>query len=472
MFIAPEEQIIDTQPTTLPGRRHVCPTRLDRLRRLLKQTLWATAVLAVLLVPIPHGLGLGGSSLLSQLAVGTGMMATSVLGGAVVLASRLRWLTRTVGIDTVVGMHAFAGLLVTVLVIAHITLVVAANPANLGLLNLITAPNRARAATAATAALAALIALTLLRRRLRQPYARWRGLHVTLATAVVVLTALHIWWLDHLIRDRAMRTWLVLLALGVLAVLVYRWLWRPVLAPGAKHVVCEIRSETPTVSTLVVQPRAHRSWPARHPLHFAPGQFAWLRVRPWMTAQDHPFTIASSAHTPTRIEFTIRHRGDFTHALRQLRPGDPIWLDGPHGCLSIDLHPSTGLVMIAGGVGITPMISMLRTLAHRRDQRPHRLLVIGRTLNELLFRAELHQLATQLDLMIVELLRHPPSDWIGATGDLTEALVTSLLPDTPHRTQLDYYLCGPPPLITEALTLLNQLNVPSHQIHTERFDLI
>ena len=50
--------------------------------------------------------------------------------------------------------------------------------------------------------------------------------------------------------------------------------------------------------------------------------------------------------------------------------------------------------------------------------------------------------------------------------------LTSLLPDTPHRTQLDYYLCGPPPLITQALTLLNQWNVPSPQIHTERFDLI
>jgi len=270
-----------------------------------------------------------------------------------------------------------------------------------------------------------------------------------------------------------MRTWLALLALGLLAALAYRWLWRPVVTPGGKHVVREIRPETPTVTTLVLQPRAHaRTGRVTPTLHFVPGQFAWLRMRPWMTAQDHPFTIASGAHTPTRVEFTIRHRGDFTHALRQLRPGDPVWLDGPHGRFSVDLHPSTGLVMIAGGVGITPMISMLRTLAHRHDQRPHRLLVVARTIDDLLFRGELHQLTTQLDLTIVELLRHPPPDWTGATGDLTDTLLTNLLPDTPHHDQLDYYLCGPPRLITEALTLLHRLNIPRTHIHTERFNLV
>jgi len=100
------------------------------------------------------------------------------------------------------------------------------------------------------------------------------------------------------------------------------------------------------------------------------------------------------------------------------------------------------------------------------------MLVIARTFDGLLFRGELHQLTTQLDLTIVELLRCPPPDWTQATGDITELLLTSQLPDTPYLAQLDYYLCGPPPLITEALTLLNRLNVPPTHIHTERFDLI
>jgi 3-phenylpropionate/trans-cinnamate dioxygenase ferredoxin reductase subunit len=427
---------------------------------------------AALLVPIPHGLRLGGSSLLSQLSVGTGILATSVVVGAVVLPSRLRWLTRTFGIDGVLGMHSFAGLLAAVLIAAHIALVIAANPANLGLLNLVAAPNRARAATAATVALAVLIGLTVLRRRPRQRYEWWRWMHVALAGTVLVLTALHIWWLNHLIRDRAMGVWLALLALGLLGVLTYRWLWRPIFAADAQHVVREIRSETTTVSTLVLEPRGHPHRPGRRTLEFAPGQFIWLRMRCSITAQDHPFTIASSPHTPTRTELTIRHTGDFTRALRQLRPGDPVWLDGPHGRFSVDLHPSTGLVMIAGGVGITPMISMLRTLAHRRDRRPHRLVVIAGSIDELLFRAELDQLTTRLDLIVVELLRKPPPGWTGASGAVNETLLSTLLPNTVPHDQLDYYLCGPPTLITDVLTVLHRLNVPPTRIHTERFDLI
>jgi predicted ferric reductase len=469
---APDKQTIDIGAVKVPGKPDGSSIRFRGARRRLKRTLWGTAVLVVLLAPTPHSLGMGGSSLLSALSVGTGMVATSVLVGTVVSASRLRWLTRTLGIDGVLSLHTFAGLLATMLVIAHIAFVIGANPANLDLLNVVTAPNRARAATAATVALAILIGLTLLRRRLRQRYELWRWLHVMLATSVLVLTALHIWWLDHLIRDRAIRVWLALLALVLLGLLIYRYLWRPVLAPGVKYVVREIRPETPTVSTLVLEPRAHPRRPDRRTLHFAPGQFAWLRVHPAITAQEHPFTIASSAHLPARTEFTIRHSGDFTHAQRLQQPGDPVWLDGPHGRLSVDLHPSTGLVMIAGGVGITPMISMLRTLAHRGDQRPVRLIVVARTLDELLFRAELHQLSTRLDLTIIELLRQPPPSWTGATGTITGALLTILLPDTLRRDQLDYYICGPPALVADALTLLNQLNIPPTQIHTERFDLV
>jgi predicted ferric reductase len=472
-FAASDGQISNTGAATLPCR--TCdvrfPIRFYGTRRLLGRTLWATASFAVLLAPIPRSSRLDDSSLLAELSVGTGMVALAVLVATVVLPSRLRWLTRTIGIEGVLGMHTFAGLLVAVLIAAHIALVLAANPANIGLLNPLEAPNRARAATAATAALAILIGLTLLRRRPSQRYELWRWMHVALAGSVLVLSALHIWWLNHLVRDRTMRAWLALLALGLLGVLAYRWLWRPIFAPGVKYVVREIRPETTTVSTLVVEPPAHPHRPGHRTLQFAPGQFAWLRVSPSITAEEHPFTIASSPHTPTRTEFTIRHSGDFTRALRRLRPGDTVWLDGPHGNFSVDLHPSTGLIMIAGGVGITPMISMLRILAHRCDRRPHRLIAVARTVDELLFRAELHQLTNKLDLIVVELLRRPPPGWTGASGAVNETLLTTLLPDTVPHHQLDYYICGPPTLVTNVLTVLNRLNVPLARIHTERFDL-
>lgn len=448
--------------------RDVFAVRFGDGRRLLARTLWATVLPVVLLTPVLLGLHTGdGSSLLSGLSVGIGLLATSVLVCTVVLPSRLRSLTRTFGISGVLGMHRFTGLLTTVLVLVHLALVLAANPANVSLLDVIHAPNRARTATGATLAL---IGLAVLRRRLRHHYELWRWVHLALAGSVLMLTALHIWLLDHLVRDGVMRAWFTVLALGVFGVLAYRWLWRPVFGARSRYSVREIRPETDTVSTLVLEPRGDRHRPGRHTLEFAPGQFAWLRLRPSIGAQEHPFTIASSAYQGTQTEFTIRHSGDFTRTLCQLRPGDPVWLDGPHGDFSADLHSSAGLVMIAGGVGITPMISMLRTLAHRCDERPHRLIAVARTTDELLFRAELTGLKQQLDLTVVELLRRPAEGWTGPSGVVDEALLTALLPSRPRRNRLGYYLCGPPALVTDVVTVLGRLRVPLPQIHTEQFD--
>jgi predicted ferric reductase len=448
------------------------------VRRQLERTLWATAFLAVLLAPVLlapvlHGPGTGdASSLLSQLSVGMGLLATSLLVCAVVLPSRVRSLTRTLGIDGVLGIHRFVGLAVTLLVGLHVVLVLAAKPANVALFDVLHAPNRARAAVGATVALGALVALTLLRRRLQQRYEVWRWVHLALAGSVLVLSALHIWWLNHLVRDTAMRALFIVLAVAALGVLGYRWLWLPVFGPRREYVVRELRPETSTVSTLVLEPRRDRRQCGYRTLAFAPGQFAWIRLNPSIGAQEHPFTIASSAHVGLWTEFTIRHTGDFTNELRQLRPGSPVWVDGPHGAFTLDLRRCTGLVMIAGGVGITPMMSMLRTLAHRRDRRPHRLVVVARTLDDLLFRAELSELQQRLDLTVIELLRAPPPSWTGASGAVDEELLTALLPGAFRRNQLDYYLCGPPAMVTDVLTVLDGLDVPPPRIHTEQFDLV
>ncbi|MGH3672950.1 MAG: ferric reductase-like transmembrane domain-containing protein, partial [Pseudonocardiaceae bacterium] len=231
------------------------------MRRQVERTLWATAFLAVLLAPallapLLHGPRTrDGSSMLSGLSVGMGLLATSMLVCAVVLPSRVRSLTRTFGIDGVLSIHRFIGMAVALLVALHIVLVVVAKPANLDLLDVVHAPNRARAAVGAAVALAALIVLTVLRRRLQHRYEVWRWVHLALAGSALVLTGLHILWLNHLVRDPAMRALFVVLAVGVLGVLAYRWLWLPVFGPRREYVVREVRPETSTVSTLVLEPR-------------------------------------------------------------------------------------------------------------------------------------------------------------------------------------------------------------------------
>ncbi|WP_281690185.1 ferredoxin reductase family protein [Pseudonocardia thermophila] len=398
----------------------------------------------------------------------TGFFALTALVCAVIVPSRIRSLNRAFGIESVIEVHRFLGISTAVLTLVHIAFVVALDPANLGLFHLPTAPDRAIAATLSTLSLLALTGAAALRKRLRIPYDVWRFTHIGLAGFATITGALHVWWLDHSIRNIAMFCVFALLLVAVAGVVLYRWVWRSLLDPTTEFLVREVRPESPTVSTLVLQPR--------HPgigggWEFAPGQFAWIRLRRSITAEEHPFTIASSAHDGS-TEFTIRHAGDFTSAIRALPPGSPVWVDGPHGAFTSDIGACSGFVLIAGGVGITPMMSMLRTAADRGDRRPYRLIVVASSPEDLLFREELGFLRTTLDLEVTEVLRRPREGWDGPIGGLSVGLFAMVLRTVDRPDDLDYFICGPPGLVNDALDVLDALDVAPARVHTELFDFV
>ena len=417
--------------------------------------------LAYLAMPSPDGLW-------DRLSVLTGLLALSALVCAAVLPSRLRSLNRAFGIESVIDLHRFLGVVTASLVFAHLACVVAEKPANLALLDLTAAPARAQAATIATLALVALAALAFLRSRARLSYELWKWSHVALAATTLVFAALHVWWLNQLVGDAVIGTMFALFVGVLVVVFGHRWVWRPLFDPSTEFVVRDVRRENATVSTLVLAPRARGDQPVTT-WAFAPGQFAWIRLDRSVMAEEHPFTIASSAHSDA-TEFTVRHTGDFTRALRRLPLGATVWVDGPHGAFTNDVETSAGFIMIAGGVGITPMMSMLRTAAHRRDPRPYRLVVVASAPQDLLFRAELAQLRRLLDLEITEVLRRPVAGWSGYTGDIGVELLSAVLGGAHHPADVDYFICGPPALVTDALSALDLLGAAPDRIHTEQFD--
>ena len=116
--------------------------------------------------------------------------------------------------------------------------------------------------------------------------------------------------------------------------------------------------------------------PDGHPgFRFTPGQFGWLTL--WgspFKITGHPFSFSSSAEAADgRVEMTIRNLGDFTSAIPKVSQGQRVYLDGPYGAFTIG-NPADMHVLIAGGIGVTPMMSMIRTLADRGDRRPVTLL--------------------------------------------------------------------------------------------------
>jgi len=402
----------------------------------------------------------------SRLAVVSGFFALTVLVCAAILPSRLRSLNRAFGIESVMEVHRFLGVSAAVLVLVHLAAVVANDPRSVALLNFPSAPPRAQAATMSTLAAVVLVAVVALKKRLRLSYESWRWMHVGLAAAVLVFGALHVVWLNHALKVPAMSAVFLVLVAIVVAVASYRWLWRGLLDPSTEFVIMEVRSESPTISTVVLAPRGSEgSW------RFVPGQFAWLRMGRSPAAEEHPFTISSSARDQYTM-FTVRHAGDFTRTLTALPPGTPVWVDGPHGAFSGDIGECSGFVLVAGGVGITPMMSMLRTAADRGDQRPYRLVVVASRPEDLLFREELGFLRASLDLVVTEVMRRPSDDWEGHYGGLGHGLLSLVLNSTEQPESVDFFLCGPPTMIHDALEVIDALDVDPSRVHTELFDFV
>ncbi|MEJ2860643.1 ferredoxin reductase family protein [Actinomycetospora flava] len=419
-----------------------------------KRATWSSAFVLLLLGPPAVYLsreGIDPGHLLGLGIVVTGLVATVAMVLTTVGASRIKALTTAFGIDRVMGTHRWLGVAALVLVAAHTVLAVVRSPK---LIDPFAASLGYQFGYASFAGMVLLSGAAAWGRRRGTRYEWWARLHVAAAALALLLAGLHVVWMGDLIEDPVMRVVVAALALLLLAVLGRRWVWQPLFSQRGAYVVYGVRHEGPEVATLALTPVFRRRGLRR----FAPGQFVWLRLhRRVVGVQEHPFTIASSAELTDRLELTVRANGDFTRALARMGPGSKVWLDGPHGSFTPETPDRVdGLVLIAGGVGITPMMSMLRTLAERGDRRLHRLVLAERA-DQPLFGPELEVLARRLDL---EVLRT-------AGRRIDAGLISEILPRA--RGRLEYYVCGPPSLLSGALVALDELGVPPARIHSEQF---
>lgn len=386
---------------------------------------------------------------LSVVLTAVGVVALVTLALTIVAPARLRTLTRTFGIDRIIGTHRWLGIVAIAAVLVHLAVAVVRSPK---LWNPFTASLSIQWGWWATAAMLSVGLVAAWGRRSGRRYEVWARAHVLLAAAAIVLAGLHVFWLGHLLEDPVLRVVLSALTLGFLAVLFLRWVWRPLFSRDGAYVVYGVRPEGPSTATLVLAPvHLHRG------MRFHAGQFVWLRLRrSVLGSEEHPFTIASSAQVTGRLELTVRGSGDFSTTLASLPPGSRVWLDGPHGSFSA-APEAPGLVLVAGGVGITPMMSMLRTLADSDDPRPVHMVVAQRP-DEPLFEPELASLARRLDLRITR-----------TSGRRVDAgLLDDVVPGRGRR-HLDWFVCGSPSLLTGSLAAIEQLGVPAERIHSEQF---
>jgi predicted ferric reductase len=438
------------------------------MRRALRGLFWILVYAGIAVSPLAAaGLarGLPPRGWVTEFSVALGFIALAVFGLQFGLVARFQRVAAPFGMDALIQFHRQIALVAVGFALAHPALLVAEDPGKLRLLDVLHAPNRARFAVAAAAALLVLAGLALLRRRLRLSYEAWQLTHGILAVSVVACSLLHALGVGFYTGRPGSRTLWIAFSAGLVALLGWVRIAKPLLRLRHPWRVEEVRPERGGAWTLVLSPVGHPG------LRFTPGQFAWLIVdRSPFALTQHPFSFSSSAAEGGRVAFTIKARGDFTASIAQVAPGTRAYVDGPHGLFTTERHDSPGFVLVAGGVGITPLISMLRTMADRCDPRPVTMFYGSKDWEGVTFREELDALRGRMRLEVVYAVEQPPDGWTGERGFITADLLDRRLPA--GREDLRYFVCGPPPMMDAMECALASLGIPDSRIVTERFEMV
>jgi predicted ferric reductase len=213
--------------------------------------------------------------------------------------------------------------------------------------------------------------------------------------------------------------WAVYIVLLLGLTLRYRLLL-PILRWRHPWEVVRNEAERGHVRTLTIRPVGHPGF------FFEAGQFAWLLTghTPFSWAQ-HPISFSSSAEIPSNneISFSIKALGNWSGGVvPSLAPGKRLWLDGPHGVFSLDRAQGSSYVLIGGGIGVSPLLSMCRTLADRGDVRPVTFFYGAPRWEDVSFREALETLKTRMNLTLIYVLEEAPPqknfhlhDWLHET---------------------------------------------------------
>lgn len=386
----------------------------------------------------------------------------AIMGLQFGLTARFRHITEPWGEDVIYYFHRQLVWVALLLILAHPAILIVLRPERIAALNVFTVGWRIKWANFSLYALFAIVALSYGRRLIRLPYEWWHGTHILLALVAIWTGLEHAVAFGFYLGDPVKSALWTALAASWVVILVYTRIVRPYFRLRRPYVIEAVRKERGDTMTLALRADRHKG------LCFQPGQFAWLSEVTPLQITGHPFSFASSAQrTDGRIEFTIRNLGDFTATIGGLRIGRRVWIDGPYGTFTMQGADDLP-ILIAGGIGITPMMSMLRTLADRGDRRPVTLLYANRDWDGVTFREELEALKGRLDLTLVHVLSHPPKDWTGERGRFSIATLVRNVPE-PFDAH-EYFICGPAPMMDTAERSLKALGVPIAQYHSERYD--
>jgi glycine betaine catabolism B len=206
------------------------------------------------------------------------------------------------------------------------------------------------------------------------------------------------------------------------------------------------------------------------PFDYLPGQFITVSVPNGELTARRSYTIASSPTQRDYIEITVKYAPDgivsgYLHS--EVQEGGLLDLSGPAGSFVFTGRECKCIALIAGGVGITPLMSVLRYLLDRSWNGDIFLIYGCRSPKDIIFREELDYLQRRhTNLRVVVTVSQGAADWLGPQGRITKELIAKSIPDLPSRY---IHICGPVPMMEATRQILVELGIPTDRIKTEAF---
>jgi predicted ferric reductase len=408
--------------------------------------------------------GDGGTALVSIGAL-FGLYAMFAFITQYILMSGIAPLERPFGLDRLIRLHHVNGFLGWGLLFGHIPLILLGYGQSSGLPMLAQLRELMGVLPYVTLAVIADILLqvvfvssiVIVRRRLR--YEWWRTTHF-LVYGVFILAFWHQLanGQELLVYPWLRRYWIVLFILALVSVAWRRYARPMVLYARYRFRVSKVTHEVSGVTSVYVTGRNLETF------HYQAGQFAfWYFWQRGFRTQKHPFTISSSPSDPY-LRLSAKAIGDYSAQLPELAKDTPVFINGPYGRFTTAVQAQPKRLFIAGGIGITPIRSMLGAGRQPGDI----LLYSARTPTDLAFYKEIEswrQQGLQVGYFVGEKAGLQPHMRL---AQIDAASIQKAAPDVAQR---DVWLCGPPAMMDAIEKALVTLCVPKRQIHTERFRL-
>ena len=444
------------------------------MRRLCTLLLSSYALLALLPLLLARAQGLPSRPFMDDLASGLALAGFAMLLMEFLLSGRFKAVSASIGMDRVMQFHQLMAWLLVLFLVLHpflYTLPMGVerplDPDRATWLKLTLWPGLS--GWVAWFLLLILVFTAAVRDDLGIRYETWRASHGIGALLIAAFGLHHSLEAGRYSSDPLLAgAWIAAVAIAVLALLNVHLL-TPLRQRSRPYRIAALHKAADRTWTMELEPDIDAGHPGT-PFPYRAGQFAWLRFRrPLFRLTEHPFSISSApAEWPT-IRFTIKQAGDFTNGIGDIPLGSRVYLDGPYGNFTLQRGDVRPLILIGGGVGMAPLMGLVRDIVGRGVSRRLRIIQGNRRESQILYREELASLAAASTAQVHQVLAEPPANWEGEHGVPDAALLRRCIPEQ-ERQHAVYYICGPAAMIDAVEdTLLNEFGVPPEQVISERF---